>query len=118
MVSEQFYCSIFLVGPKAFNFLFIFFFLIQSVRLSVVSFHSLHSTCATYCMLCCSSGIISFPIVFPGGQRTSPEVSSILNICLCPHTQFTCCQKSILGKFHLCVMSVTENYIRLVLPSN
>ena len=69
MVSEQFYCFIFLVGPKAFNFLFIFFFLIQSVRLSVVSFHSLYSTCATYCMLCCSSGDHILPNCLPRGAE-------------------------------------------------
>ena len=59
----------------------------QSVRLPLVTYPSLCSTCVTYRTLCHAIGHQALPLnPYLGKQRISLGVTTILSMCLCSHT--------------------------------
>ena len=68
-----------------------------------IAYHSLCSISLTYGMPCIAIARY-FPLNhFLGNQKISLRVASIMKLCHCPHVQYTCNQKVLLGGFYLFV---------------
>ena len=77
-----------LTGAYASTFWIHLLILTQPVRLPVVTYHSLCSTCVAYRTPCHSIGhqVLPHPPLIFREAEDFHEVTSILNMCLCSHT--------------------------------